>query len=65
MIMRNQKSVDRIVRARNTGTRERVSFSIGFEDSVVGRSEMMREEILKRMVSMPKTMHARQWRVRI
>jgi len=42
--------------ARDACSREKMSFYIGFEDSVrVGRSEMMRDGILKRRTSMTKT----------
>jgi len=38
--------------AKNACTREKVSFEIGFEDSIrVGRSEIMRERIQKRSMS--------------
>jgi len=51
MIMSNQKRMEEILLgASDACTREKVSFSIRFEDSVrVGRSETMREGIPKRM----------------
>jgi len=50
MNMSNQNCVDRkkLLWVRDACTREKVSFQIGFEDSVrVGRSEIIREELLQ------------------